>query len=311
MPVFSVIVPLYNKEQYIKDTLLSALAQTFTDFEIMVIDDGSTDNSSAVVQEINDNRIVYYKTKNSGVSSARNTGIERATGDIIAFLDADDHWEPNHLETLYRLYKENPQAGMLCSRYVIKIGGGVITKPVYQGIEDNYSGIVNDAFYSSLINRVAVTSCVAIPKYVFEKTGLFNTATTHPEDTELWIKITIAYPVAITDSYTMVYNFDLPQSWSRASMKSRKIMDFNQFKNDEKTNKSLKAFVDMYRIEYALKYRIEGDIENSNLLYKDADSRNIAFKTRLLFATPPFVLRNMLDLKHWLHSKGIAFSVYN
>lgn len=311
MPLFSVVIPLYNKEPFIAQTLQSALAQTFTDFEIIVVNDGSTDNGGNVVQSFTDSRIHYISTKNHGVSAARNKGIAVAIGQLIAFLDADDHWKPNHLEALYNLHKVHPQAGMYCSRYITRIGNGVLQKPVFIGLPEDFAGIVPDVFASSRINRVALTSALAIPKSVLDVVGGFNENTTHPEDTELWIKVMMHHPVAITNAYTMEYNFDLPQSWSRASMKSRKIMDFNQFKNEEKFNKSLKDFVDIYRIEYALKYRIEGDIANANKLYNNADATSIAFKTKLLFATPPFVLRTMLRLKHWLHRKGISFSIYN
>lgn len=311
MPFFSVVIPLYNKENHIAGTLKSALAQTFTDFEVIIINDGSTDGSETAVKAFDDPRIVYQKIKNGGVSAARNKGIAVAEGEVIAFLDADDYWEPNHLEVLFSLYKENPLAGMLTSRYTIRVGRGVLIKPYFEGIADDYSGIVKDFFYSSLINRVALTAAVAVPKKVFAVTGTFDENVTHPEDTELWIKIAILFPVAISNTYTMVYNFDLPESWSRQKMKNRKIMNFNQFLEQEANNKNLKAFIDIYRIEYALKYRVEGDIENSKKLYRASNPESIHYKTRLLFNTPPFLLRLLLKTKHWLHKKGITFTVYN
>jgi len=311
MPFFSVVTPLYNKEGYIAATLQSALAQNFSDFEIIVIDDGSTDNGAAIVKAIADSRIRYHKTENRGVSSARNTGIAIANGEIIAFLDADDFWEPNHLQAIFDLYKEYPDAGMLCSRYSIRIGSNKIINPVFLGVQDDYTGIVEDHFGASLINRLAVTSAVSVPKWVFNTTGLFNENVTHPEDTDLWIRIGIAFPVALTAVTTMIYNFDLPQSWSRKKMSARKIMDFSQFLKEEAIDASLKAFVDLYRIEYALKYRIEGDLQNSQKLYNAAAPQNIHLKSKVLFATPPFILRTMLRLKHWLHKKGISFTVYN
>ena len=311
MAFISVIIPLYNKQDYICATLNSALAQTFTDFEIIIINDGSSDGSEAIVKKFNDARIIYVKTDNKGVSAARNNGINRAKGKVIAFLDADDIWEKQHLQTLYDLYVKYPEAGMLASRYTIKIGKGKLLKPVLLNVPDDFEGIVADAFEASLVYRLAVTSAVAVPKYVFDKIGTFNEQVTHPEDTELWIRIGIAYAVAISNAYTMVYTFDLPESWSRQKMKGRKIMDFDKFINEEKGNKSLKAFVDIYRLEYALKYRLEGEILHSQTLYSKVAAENISRKTRLLFKVPPFTLRALLRLKHWLHKKGISFSVYN
>jgi glycosyltransferase involved in cell wall biosynthesis len=311
MPVFSVITPLYNKQDLIAQTLQTALAQTFTDFEIIVVDDGSTDGSAAIVQSFKDPRISYIKTENRGVSPARNTGIKAAKGSIIAFLDADDLWAPHHLEAIYSLHMQHPEAGMLCSRYIIRIGKGKIQHPYFIGVPHNYTGIVNNHFGASLINRLAVTSAVAVRANVFKVSGLFDENVTHPEDTDLWIRIGIHFPVAITAVTTMTYNFDLPQSWSRKKMKARKIMDFNKYLSHEAANPGLKQFIDVYRVEYALKYRIEGDLENSQWLYRATNPDNIRFKTKVLFALPPFVLRSMLALKHWLHKKGIGISVYS
>lgn len=311
MPFFSIVIPLYNKENLIANTLHSALRQTFTDFEVIIINDGSTDDSENVATTLNDSRIIYRKTINQGVSKARNTAIEMATGKVIAFLDADDEWSINHLQELYNLYSDYPEAGMLVSRYTIRIGKGKIIHPVFKNIPIGYRGIVRDFFGESLIYRIATTSAVAIPKDILSGIGGFNENVTHPEDTELWIKIALKYPVAISSRVTMIYNFDLPESWSRKKMAGRKLMDFNQFAEEEKKNKSLKAFIDLYRIEYALKFRIEGDIKNSDKLYKNASPENIHYKTKLLFSLPPFVLRNALRFKHWLHKKGITFSVYN
>ncbi|QYS90674.1 glycosyltransferase family 2 protein [Flavobacterium covae] len=91
--LFSVIIPLYNKENYIYNTLISVINQTYTYFEIIIVNDGSTDKSLEIVKNINDSRIKIFEQNNKGVSSARNLGIKNATGSLIAFLDADDLWK--------------------------------------------------------------------------------------------------------------------------------------------------------------------------------------------------------------------------
>src|SRR5690606_8126065 len=98
MPRFSVIIPLYNKENFVAATIDSVLAQSFSDFELIVVDDGSSDNSGQIVQSYTDKRITYIRTENRGVSSARNLGIEKASADYITFLDADDLWKPDFLQ---------------------------------------------------------------------------------------------------------------------------------------------------------------------------------------------------------------------
>jgi len=96
-PFFSVIIPLYNKEKYIEATLSSVLKQTFTDFEVIIVDDGSSDNSLKIVSQFNSPKISIIHQKNQGAPLARNNGIRAAQSENIALLDADDHWHPNHL----------------------------------------------------------------------------------------------------------------------------------------------------------------------------------------------------------------------
>ena len=110
---FSIVIPLYNKESYIEKTLKSVLNQTFTHYEIIVINDGSTDDSEATVLEFNDKRIQLYNQKNQGAAVARNLGIEKAKYNYIAFLDADDLWMENHLETLKTLIQDFPSINRL------------------------------------------------------------------------------------------------------------------------------------------------------------------------------------------------------
>lgn len=108
----SLVIPLYNKEDAILKTIDSVLKQTYSDFEVIVVDDGSKDNSLRVVQSIEDPRLRVIHKENGGVSSARNRGIREAKGDYIALLDGDDLWEPTFLEEQIRLIHDFPNAGM-------------------------------------------------------------------------------------------------------------------------------------------------------------------------------------------------------
>lgn len=148
MPFFSVVIPLYNKEDYIETTLKSVLNQTFADFEILVINDESTDDSVAKIIKINDQKIQLYSQKNQGVSVARNLGVEKSKGKLIAFLDADDYWFPNHLEELAKLYHNFPNCGMYCSRHKIKTTNNHFQIPIHHGIESTYNGIIENYLLS-------------------------------------------------------------------------------------------------------------------------------------------------------------------
>lgn len=306
MPLFSIIIPLYNKQEYVGNTLKGIFAQTFTDYEIIIINDGSTDDSEAIVLSLKDSRIVYKKTLNKGVASARNTGIKMAKGNLIAFLDADDDWLPNHLEVLYNLYSNHPDAGIFASRYLFKLPGNKLLKPDFKNIDNKFSGIVPDFFLSSLKYRIATSSSVAVPKTIFESTGYFNESYTNSEDTDMWIRISIKYQVALSNKHTSIYNFYIADSLSKNSFESRRTMDFNQYKEAEKTNNGLKQFLDLYRLEYALKYRVQGIVTLSNALLKEVAPENIGTVQRLLLTLPPAILRILFYIKKSLYNAGIV-----
>lgn len=310
MAFFSVIIPLYNKVDYIENTIKSVLDQTFTDYEIIIINDGSTDNSVTRVLEFNDSRIQLYNQKNQGVSVARNSGIEKSKGKLITFLDADDYWFPNHLETLFKLYNNFPNCGIYCSRYKIKTISKQFVIPHHNGIENSFSGIIEDYFYSNSPFRTTWTSSLAIPKEILLKFGSFTPGVTNGEDLELWTKIGIHYSVAISNRITAVYNYNTPNSLSKKSINTMKLMDFEPFKTAESQNSSLKKFLDLYRIEYGLRYYIFGYTDKKNFYLKNIDAKNINLKIRFLLNLPSSSLRILFKVKNYLKKTGLYFSIY-
>lgn len=311
MVFFSVVIPLYNKAAYIEETLKSVLNQTFTNYEIIIINDESTDESQTIVNQFNDKRIRLFNQKNQGVSAARNLGIEKSTGKLIAFLDADDYWFPNHLQELSNLYHDFPNCGMYCSRYKIKTAKNRFQIPDHYGIDQLFRGITANYFFSNRPFRITWTSCLAVSKVILEEYRGFSIEVTNGQDLELWTKIGIKYPVAITNTITAVYNFDIENSLAKANINSMKLMDFEQFKLFEKQNSSLKKFLDLYRIEYGLHYYIFGNNDKMNFYLKDADKQNIPLKIRFLLRIPAPFLRFFLRLKHTLKKFGFNFSIYN
>src|SRR5690606_20272089 len=141
---------------------------------------------------------VYIKTENRGVSKARNLGIEKANGEYIAFLDADDYWHPDHLETLQQLIIQYPHAGLYATNYNFIHPNGTIQHTNFSTLGPKFSGIVDNAFKYSLKDRLMWTSCVAVKRYIFDSVGVFDTSITlgAGEDTDMWIRIALKYPVA-------------------------------------------------------------------------------------------------------------------
>lgn len=313
MPFFSIIVPLYNKQKEIKKTLLSALAQTFLDFELIVINDGSTDNSEAEVLSIIDDRLVYIKTENKGISSARNLGIEKAKGEYVSFLDADDLWYENHLKNLNELASLFPEAGAVTANYEFYHPNGIVTNTFFEGMDSNYRGIVAGFFKSSLKFRVIWTSAVAVKKEVFEKIGGFDTNITlgAGEDTDMWTRIALNYPIAFNGTISASYMLGSSNRVSHAQTLKRSFSKLDKFKQEEKKDKSLQKFIDNYRAQYALKHKLAGDTKTYRY-YKDAITQgNIPFKTKLLLDLPAPLLQFFYIMKQKLKKANIHFDIYN
>lgn len=212
--MISVIIPLWNKEAYIARTLESVLKQTFRDFEVIVVDDGSTDNSPQVVRSFNDDRIRLIHQSNAGVSAARNRGMTEAKYDYLAFIDADDEWEPDHLATLARLIKNYPECRIYSTCYMLQINDKAPTKPnvAYhllpfngqpEGVMDNYYEVATG------INAPVNMSTFAVRKDLLQEIGGFPTGIPSGEDILTLARLNrtsnIAYSTLHTSIVHLIY----------------------------------------------------------------------------------------------------------
>jgi len=210
MKTFSVIIPLYNKEKYILRTISSVLSQTLTDFEVLVINDGSTDNGPAIVKKIQDSRIRLITQENAGASAARNRGANLAQSDLLAFLDADDEWLPNHLEILIRLRNNFPDAGAYATAYKILEPSGNLRFARYRAIPSPpWEGLIPNFFLSAALGDSPINcSVMCIPKDIFFEVGGFPVGEWWGEDADLWGKIAIKYPIAFSWEQGGIYHWD-------------------------------------------------------------------------------------------------------
>jgi len=201
MPVkISIVIPLYNKEHEIKRTLNSILAQTFQNFEIIVVDDQSNDGGPDIVKSFNDPRISFIEQEHRGVSYTRNHGVNLASCEYIAFLDADDEWMPKHLETILRLVERYSDAGMYTTAWKRHTNSGEIKWANYQCIPNHpWEGILPDYFKSAAFGDSPVNaSSVVIPRKIFQDLAGFNEGYWYGEDTDLFGRIALRYPVAFS-----------------------------------------------------------------------------------------------------------------
>jgi len=307
MPRFSVIIPLYNKEAHILDTLKSVFNQSFKDYEIIIVNDGSTDNSWKKIKDLENSKLITLNKENQGVSQARNFAMQQAKGDYFAFLDADDFWDNSHLQDLFDLTRNYPNCGLYCTNYIFDYGNNFVINTHFPKLpkDKSWQGIVSDFFIASTKFRVAWTSAVAIPRKTMDDIGLFDIKISSGQDTDYWTRIALKYNVAFTKKISARYNVSADNRITNVTPKHREFMTFEKFHKNELTNLSLKKFNDLCRAELAIKHKIIGDTLTYKYYKKDINWKNLNWKQTILLKLPPFVLKPLWVLKQWLKTKKI------
>lgn len=258
---FSIIVPLYNKAPYVRKALESIVNQTFQDYEVIIVNDGSTDNSLDVTEKFFENiddrwiddRLTIINQPNAGVAAARNNGVTKSNGELVCFLDADDWWEPTFLEEMSRLIDAYPDAGLYgCDYYYVKNGKMKIYPKNAEGYID-YCKVYTDCKAMPIHPNGAI-----IPRKVFDEIGGFDSRIKMGEDFILFMQIVFKYKVAFLNQQLVIFNQDADPKW-RAITKLHKPEDHMlwhvaRWENDEKTNASYKAMIDMLRVVGLMNY---------------------------------------------------------
>ena len=307
MPVISVVIPVYNKEKFIENTICSVLNQTLSDFELIIVDDSSTDKSLSIIDSIKDKRIKTYSIKNSGVSKSRNYGVEKSSSNLIAFLDADDLWKNNHLEQLYKLYLENPNCGMYAMSYIKNINFKSYKKS-YFGLS-NFSGILENFFTSSSVDCIASSSSVMIPLFVFKKINGFNENLKKREDTALWIKIALNYKIAFS-TITTVEIVITEHGNHLSKSHENPWYFFDLFKFQEQNNVDLKKFLDLNRFSEAINFKLNKEHNNFKIITKSINYRNLNFKQKILIKSPFRILLFLKKIQSYLLKKNIHITTF-
>lgn len=205
---FSVVIPIYNKSYSLKRCLDSVLAQNYSLFEIIIVNDGSTDPSLSIVKdnynkEIESGLIKLLDQTNQGVSVARNNGVKISAFDFICFLDADDEWKPNFLQKMANLIKDFPQADLYSLAHMMKKEGKNLNKPKH-GLPNNHRGYVKDFFEASSKGSVVSSSKVCVKKQAFLNIKGFPEGIVAGEDLYVWIRLALNGEVACDMSYSAI-----------------------------------------------------------------------------------------------------------
>lgn len=204
-PAISVAIALYNKAPYIERAMRSVLAQTGVEFEVVVVDDGSTDEGGAIVEAMEDPRIVLVRQENRGRSAARNRAIAVARGGLVAFLDADDEMGPGHLAAIFRLRRLFPRAGLFAVGYR-KTFHGNFSKEVTIKTASQPAPILIDDYFAYASQGIVWSGNVAIPKSIFAEVGGFAVGETWGEDTDMWGRVALRYPLAYDPTVCNTYH---------------------------------------------------------------------------------------------------------
>lgn len=202
---YSVVIPLYNKEHYIAGTLRSVLTQTFPDYEVIVVDDGSTDHSLQACKEVRSDKIRVVQQVNQGVSAARNKGIELAAGEYICFLDADDTWHPDYLQNIETIVQKYPQSDIFVTAYRIIYANGRCKEsrrlPQADGCLPSYWETLGKGY------DFVWTSATTVRRTALLAAGEFRLGEKIGQDLDLWARLARNNPcVAYASRVCVDYN---------------------------------------------------------------------------------------------------------
>ncbi|MBO3460915.1 glycosyltransferase family 2 protein [Aetokthonos hydrillicola Thurmond2011] len=209
MPKVSVVIPAYNAMAFLPETLESVLKQTFTDFEVLIVNDGSSDHIVEWASQITDPRVRLITQENQRVSAARNTGIANAQGEYIAFLDADDLWEPAKLEKQVLCLDNNPEVGLV---YTWTLLVDKQNKPTGRIFASDVEGKAWDKILEN--DMISSGSCPMVRRCCFEAVGVFDRDLAYAPDLDMWVRIAFRYPIAVVKEPLVRYR-QIPNSFSR------------------------------------------------------------------------------------------------
>lgn len=298
-PHFSVIIPLYNKAPYVAKAIASVLSQTFTDYELVIMDDGSRDDSFAIAQKAIEGHehCFLHKQENAGVSMARNNAVALSHGDYLCFLDADDWWAPTFIEEMSKLVEKYPDAGIYGTNYTIVNESKHKTRIAPIGVDAGFEkGYINYCqVYAKTLAMPLTSISIAIPRPVFDEMNGFPKGIKLGEDFLLWIRIALKYKVAFLNKPLAYYNQDVDVA-NRGVGRLHKpeehmLWNMDFLVEEEKTNPDYKRLIDNLRTYSLLPYYIFKDYhEAAKRELEKVDWERQPDKTRRLYASPLWFL---------------------
>ena len=286
--MFSVIIPLYNKEISIKKTVDSILKQSFSDFELIIVNDGSTDNSLAQVEAIKDSRIKILTIPNGGVSNARNFGVSKASFDYISFLDADDTWFLDFLKEMKGLIDDFPNAALWSANHQLNINESF--KTYYSGKNNGFRNYFTDYFkcVNENYNTIIWTGTVIMKKEKFDTLGGFDENLSMGEDIDLWFRCALKFPIVFYNKVLAIYRIN---SENRACDKNHQLTKtflaktYKYLQNNNLPS-DFKKYLRKYIANNIAPYYFSKDYPEVKHLKSELNKNELSIKLKILFLTP-------------------------
>ena len=294
--MFSIIIPLFNKASYIEKAIRSVIHQTYQEFELIIVNDGSTDNSLDIVQQLNNQTnlsIRIIDQFNQGVSVSRNNGVKVSKNNYIAFLDADDWWEPTYLEEMKQLITDFPEAGIYgCDYFKVKNGQKIIANI---GVEPGFKkGLINYCeVYAKTMYQPLWTGATILKKSVFESEQGFNPTLKLGEDFDLWLRVTMKYPVAFLNKPLAYYNQDVEPENRAIGEKLYEPNEHMLFTNygELMNNKDFRILFEVLAVYGLLPYYLVGKNKKKvDAILSGIHWKNHSFKYTLYYRILPKVI---------------------
>ena len=307
MSYFSVCIPLYNKANFIAETLRSVTYQHFSDIEIVVCDDGSTDESAKKVEQFNDNRIKLIKQENQGASAARNRAIKESTGEYIAFLDADDLWYPEHLTHLHYLINHYQQAKLYATNYEIQMCGDRKRLAFFSNRLN--IGIIKDYFLASLSDMVMTCYNSAVHRSVFDDIGYFNPAYRSGQDVDFSIKANLKFKLAYHNQVSVTYCRETENNLAKSKHNQDRLHYIQAYDEAAKENESLARYLAVNRFGLIMKSK-QADDEIWKEALAQLKPEYLNTKQRWLIKLNAYQIKNIKKVQDFLISKGIYLSPF-
>ena len=314
---FSIVVPLYNKEAEIARCLQSIIVQTVSAFEVILVNDGSSDRGPAIAESFaqRDPRIRVHHQFNAGLAAARNQGVSMARADYVAFLDADDEWLPEHLETLSWMILSHPEAGLFFTAFWVDRGGGWRRQIRVPAKYLKRSSLISD--YYQVPDGVTLPSATAMRKRSMEAVGGYREM--FGEDVDLNLRMAALYPVAYSCRPTAIWHLDAANRMCVAQNKQAVLHDPGSLMSSLNligSQPNLRTSVLIQATEYVARRErkaiittvLAGQVEHGSLLYgvwqKRFHKRSLTL--RVLLNAPPALIAVLQTARKWWRRASIA-----